>query len=143
MHFYQRLVSEIKGNFTAKEAKKMPWNKQDYPASFKNLEPAVKEKAIEIANALIDDNYKESRAISIAMTKAREAIHGEDKKRPNYTVKHRDGDWAFMKENGEKAIIVEKTKQHLLEKAKPYVNEQNGVLKVYHEDGSLEDTLYE
>ena len=32
----------------------MPWNKQDYPVSMKNLEPRVRHKAIEIANALLE-----------------------------------------------------------------------------------------
>lgn len=121
----------------------MPWDKNDYPASFKNLEPNVKAKAIEIANALLEENYNESRAISIAMTKAREAIHHDDNNRPTYLVKHREDDWAFSKQDEKKAIFVESTKENLLEKAKPYVNEQNGILKVYQEDGSLENTLYE
>lgn len=121
----------------------MPWNKQDYPASFKNLSPAVRDKAIEIANALLEEDYEEGRAISIAMTKAREYVNDQDGHRTNYIVKQRDDDWAFMKEHGKRAIFVENTKQHLLEKAKPYVNEHNGILKIYHEDGSLEDTLYE
>ena len=40
-----------------------------------------------------------------------------------------------MKENGSRAIFKEDTKEDLLEKAKPYVNEQNGILAVYHADG--------
>ncbi len=121
----------------------MPWNQNDYPASFKNLEPRVKKKAIEIANALVNENYNESRAISIAMTKAREFFHAEDENRPTYIIKHRRNDWALIKAQGTKAIFVNEIKQSLMEKAKPYVNEQNGILKIYHEDGSLEDTLYE
>ena len=50
----------------------MPWNKQDYPVSMKNLEPRVRHKAIEIANALLDDGYEEGRSIAIATAKAEE-----------------------------------------------------------------------
>ncbi|PQP82214.1 hypothetical protein C0Q44_21470 [Paenibacillus sp. PCH8] len=50
----------------------MPWNKQDYPVSMKNLEPRVRHKAIEIANALLNDGYEEGRAIAIATAKAEE-----------------------------------------------------------------------
>ncbi|MEC0124174.1 DUF2188 domain-containing protein [Paenibacillus pabuli] len=50
----------------------MPWNKQDYPVSMKNLEPRVRHKAIDIANALLDDGYEEGRAIAIATAKAEE-----------------------------------------------------------------------
>lgn len=121
----------------------MPWNKNNYPPSFKNLEPEVKEKAIEIANALRRDGYEESRAISIAVTKARESVHGRQQQRPTYEVRYRDDDWIFLKEKGEKSIYVEDTKQDLLEKAKPYVNKQNGILKIYYENNTLENTLYE
>ncbi|WP_342551834.1 DUF2188 domain-containing protein [Paenibacillus sp. FSL R7-0652] len=50
----------------------MPWNKQDYPVSMKNLKPRVRHKAIEIANALLDEGYEEGRAIAIATAKAEE-----------------------------------------------------------------------
>lgn len=120
----------------------MPWDNSDYPDSFKNLEPEVRRKAIEIANALLREGYEESRAISISMTKAREYVHGTDDKRPHYEVKPQKEDWVLMKEDGEKAIFKEQTKMDLLDKSKPYVNDKNGVLSVYHEDGSLEQTLY-
>lgn len=50
----------------------MPWNKSDYPPSMKNLEPRVRNKAIEIANALLEEDYEEGRAIAIATAKAEE-----------------------------------------------------------------------
>lgn len=121
----------------------MPWNKNDYPDSMKNLDAAVREKAIEIANALIQDNYEEGRAISIATSQARKAIHGDEEDRVRYEVISRETDWVLRKTDGRRAIFVENTKENLLQKAKPYVNEQNGILIIYEEDGSVEDTLYE
>lgn len=121
----------------------MPWNSSDYPVSFKNLDADVRKKAIEIANALLREGYKESRTISIATTQAREYVHGDDDNRPKYEVKARTGDWVFMKIDGERAIFKNNTKNKLLEKVKPYVNKHNGILSIYHEDGSLEDTLYD
>ncbi|WP_170308024.1 hypothetical protein [Paenibacillus dakarensis] len=50
----------------------MPWSKNDYPPSMKNLEPRVRNKAVEIANALLEENYDEGRAIAIATAKAEE-----------------------------------------------------------------------
>lgn len=53
----------------------MPWSKNDYPASMKNLEEDVREKAIEIANALVtDEDYEEGKAIPIAIDKAKEYV---------------------------------------------------------------------
>ncbi|WOV87158.1 hypothetical protein QWT69_15035 [Sporosarcina oncorhynchi] len=121
----------------------MPWNKGDYPDSFKNLEPIVRNKAIEIANALLREGTDEGRAISIATAKAREYVHGEETNRTAYVVRPRDEDWVLMKKDGDRAIFKEETKSALLDKAKPYVNEHDGTLTVYHEDGSLEKTLYE
>ncbi|ANY71972.1 MULTISPECIES: DUF2188 domain-containing protein [Paenibacillus] len=50
----------------------MPWSKHDYPPSMKNLEPRVRNKAVEIANALLEEDYDEGRAIAIATAKAQE-----------------------------------------------------------------------
>ncbi|MGG3282575.1 hypothetical protein [Paenibacillus solani] len=60
----------------------MPWSKHDYPPSMKNLEPRVRNKAVEIANALLEEDYDEGRAIAIATAKAEEwdENHPKDKK---------------------------------------------------------------
>lgn len=50
----------------------MPWTKNDYPPSMKNLEEKVRLKAIDIANAMVADGYDESRAIPIAINQAKE-----------------------------------------------------------------------
>ncbi|MBS8264540.1 hypothetical protein DYI25_08840 [Mesobacillus boroniphilus] len=53
----------------------MPWTSNDYPASMKNLDPDVREKAIEIANALVEEEqYEDGKAIPIAIDKAREYV---------------------------------------------------------------------
>lgn len=50
----------------------MPWAKNNYPDSMKNLTAEVREKAIEIANALLEEDYEEGKAIPIAIAKAEE-----------------------------------------------------------------------
>lgn len=50
----------------------MPWTKGDYPPSMKNLDERVRDKAVEIANALLKDGYEEGRAIAIATAQAKE-----------------------------------------------------------------------
>ncbi|MGB3260288.1 DUF2188 domain-containing protein [Paenisporosarcina sp.] len=120
----------------------MPWNNNDYPDSFKNLDTPVRKKAIEIANALLRDGMEEGRAIAIATEKAREYVGGDEKQEVYQVLKHSDG-WQLQKDSGSKAIFVAETKQDLLDKAKPYVNDHNGVLKIYQEDGSLQDTMYD
>ncbi len=57
----------------------MPWTKDDYPDSLKNFMAPVRNKAIDIANALLEEGYDESRAISIATAKAKEWGENHDK----------------------------------------------------------------
>ena len=48
----------------------MVWNKENYPAEMKYLEEATRNKAIEIANSLLKDDYDKQRAIAMAITQA-------------------------------------------------------------------------
>lgn len=64
---------------TIKGDEEMPWNEKDYPASMKNLEPIVKRKAIDIANAMVKEGYKEENAIPIAISQAKEWAQEADK----------------------------------------------------------------
>jgi len=50
----------------------VPWTLERYPASMKHLPPLVREKAIEIANALLDEGHPEGRAIRIGIARAKE-----------------------------------------------------------------------
>lgn len=48
----------------------MPWNDNDYPPSLKNFNPEVRSKAVEIANALLEEGFEEGSAIAIATDRA-------------------------------------------------------------------------
>jgi uncharacterized protein YdaT len=50
----------------------MPWDETYYPGSMRILPPEVRLKAIEIANALLEDGYDDGTAIRIAIAKAKE-----------------------------------------------------------------------
>ncbi len=49
----------------------MPWNESHFPRSMLNLPLDIREKAIEIANALLAEGYDEGRAIRIAIAQAK------------------------------------------------------------------------
>ncbi len=57
----------------------MPWTKRHFPPSMKNLDSKTRNKAIEIANALLEDGYDEGRAIAIATAQAEKWANGLDK----------------------------------------------------------------
>lgn len=50
----------------------MPWNSTYYPTSMKNLPQVLRGKAIEIANALLEEGMDEGKAIRVAIAKAKE-----------------------------------------------------------------------
>lgn len=50
----------------------MPWDEENHPAAMKSLPGPVRAKALEIANALLDQDYDEGKAIRVALVKARE-----------------------------------------------------------------------
>lgn len=61
----------------------MPWTKKDYPNAMKNLPAPVRHKAIEIANAILEEGkLEEGIAIATAISKAKEwvADHGKKSK---------------------------------------------------------------
>lgn len=49
----------------------MPWSDTHYPAAMRHLPEVTRAKAIEIANALLDEGMDEGRAIRIAIAQAR------------------------------------------------------------------------
>lgn len=50
----------------------MPWTSRNYPESLKNFRAEVRSKAVEIANALLQEGYDEGKAIAIATERAKE-----------------------------------------------------------------------
>ena len=50
----------------------MPWTPDRYPVAMRRLPPLVRLKAIEIANALLDEGNDDGRAIRIGIAKAKE-----------------------------------------------------------------------
>jgi uncharacterized protein YdaT len=50
----------------------MPWTLERYPPAMEHLPERVREKAIEIANALLAEGMEEGKAIRIAIAKAKE-----------------------------------------------------------------------
>ncbi|MBS1533352.1 MAG: DUF2188 domain-containing protein [Bacteroidetes bacterium] len=50
----------------------MPWTNRNYPVSMKHLPGRTREKAIEIANALLERNVDEGIAIATGIKNAKE-----------------------------------------------------------------------
>lgn len=57
----------------------MPWNTNDFPNAFKNFDPLLRKKAVDIGNALLANDYPEEKAIPIAISQAKEWLSDASK----------------------------------------------------------------
>jgi len=48
----------------------MPWDERHYPPAMEHLAPTVRAKAIEIANALLEEGHDEGFCIRVAIARA-------------------------------------------------------------------------
>lgn len=59
----------------------MPWKNGDYPTSYKNLPVKLRKKAVEIANAILEEGNDEGLAIATGLKHAREYFENKEKKK--------------------------------------------------------------
>ncbi|GGH02054.1 hypothetical protein GCM10007415_42730 [Parapedobacter pyrenivorans] len=59
----------------------MPWYHGDYPPSYKNQPVELRQKAVEIANALLEEGMEEGIAIATGLKRAREFFDARKKKK--------------------------------------------------------------
>lgn len=137
----------------------MPWSMDDYPASMKNLDETIRKKAIDIANAMVEEGYDEGRAIPIAIEKSKEwyahhsdaeikdyKAHGDPEthrhrnsskalKRMNedeFVIPHDDG-WAVISEGAQKASNVYRHKSDAIRRGEKIAKNKGTTLKIEDE----------
>ena len=137
----------------------MPWTNNEYPASMKNLPTEVREKAIEIANALLESeetNMDEGIAIATAISRAKDWAanrgidiestaedskstdvkqHGEDR----YVIPYEGSRWAVKSEGSES---VEKIFDYKVEAVK-YARKRKPFGKALAENQAIQWPLVE
>ncbi|UOQ92500.1 DUF2188 domain-containing protein [Halobacillus shinanisalinarum] len=146
----------------------MPWDTTDYPSSLQSLDQVVRKKAIDIANAMVDEGYDEGRAIPIATEQAKEwhdnASQDEIKEMNNksdydlrsrgegngypsrpelldkgeHVVSHEDG-WAVQAEDAKQPSDVFDNKQDAVERAKEVAKNKGTRMIIHRKDGSIQD----
>ncbi|MCC4052287.1 DUF2188 domain-containing protein [Enterococcus faecium] len=146
----------------------MPWNMKDFPVSMKNLDKLTRKKAIDIANALLDEGYPDSRAIPIAIDQAKEWYENaseserrtfEKEKNPSKSDKHDtnpragkllDSDviveyaeeqWIVKSKGAKKASNHFDTKKEAIEKGKQVAQNKESTLVIYKKDGTKEKEI--
>lgn len=142
----------------------MPWDMNDYPSSLKNVKPAIRKKAIDIANAMVDEGYDENRAIPIATNQAKEWYENADKSeiedyksegdptersgdrnsRPElldsgeHVVPHEDG-WAVKAKDAKQPSDVFDNKSNAVQRGKEIAKNKGTRLTVHRKNGSIEE----
>ena len=133
----------------------MPWTKSTYPPSMKNLPKEVRDKAVEIANALLEEEgMDEGIVIATAISRAKDWAanrgknieatspkskttdvkeHGKDR----YVIP-KGKDWA-VKEEGQKSVEkVYHSKKAAIDKATKEAKKSNASITVQRKNGKLE-----
>jgi uncharacterized protein YdaT len=139
--------------------KLMPWTKADYPDAMKNLPAEVREKSIEIANALLEEKrMDEGIAIATAISRAKDWAanrgksfeskkadartsdvkeHGEDR----FVIPHADHRWAIKNEGSERAQKVFDHKKEAVQQARKEAREANASLTIQKRDGRVQQRI--
>jgi len=125
----------------------MPWTAIDYPTSLNQLTSPVRDKAIEIANALMREGYGEPRALRIATAQAEDwarrrqiAVWADRPLHVNPHVVPHGERWAIRVEGGEHTGVFE-TRYEAVERAKEMALRQEGDVVVHALDGQIHDVL--
>lgn len=131
----------------------MPWSKDDYPDSMKGLDPETRDKAIDIANTLVEEEgYEEGRAIRIAQSQAKESTGGEETSQTSSSGETQSGSegdpqhvlpegdhWAIRKEGSEQATETFETKSQAQQRAEEIARNQKTDLVIHDSEGNVQD----
>jgi len=139
----------------------MPWTNNDYPASMKNLPTEVREKSIEIANALLESeetNMDEGIAIATAISRAKDwAVnrgidiestsddskstdvkqHGEDR----YVIPYEGSRWAVKSEGSERVEKIFDYKVEAVKYARKEARQSNASLTIQKRSGRVQQRI--
>lgn len=136
----------------------MPWTKKNFPAAMKNLPDEVRDKAVDIANALLEEkDMSEGIVIATAISRAKDWAanrgkkfenpdesrisdvkqHGEDR----YVIPYEKTKWAIKVEGSEDVQDVFPNKKEAIVKAREEAREANASLTIQKRTGKLQKRI--
>lgn len=144
----------------------VPWDMNDYPDSFKNLDHVVRKKAIDIANALESNGYDDDRAIPIATEQAKEWAdnasddelksfkHGSAPKKDDahedtsnedlldndVLVYFEDDKWVVRTKDAKRPDSTHDKKEEAVDRAKEIANNKDSKVIPYTKDGDKQSS---
>jgi Uncharacterized protein conserved in bacteria (DUF2188) len=123
----------------------MPYTYNKFPASFIHLRQEERNKAITIANALIEEGYPDQMALPIAISNAKqwacyyfkEGLEG--KQNINVHLIPNPKGWALITEDENTIIFICSEKTDALGKARLYAKNEKLKLFIHSEEGRIHD----
>jgi uncharacterized protein YdaT len=137
----------------------MPWTNSDYPNSMKNLPVEVRKKAIEIANAVLEEgDMNEGIAIATAISRAKDWAanrgleiestsedskttdvkhHGEDR----YVIPYEGSRWAVKNEGSERVAKIFDNKLEAVKYARKEAKQSNASLTIQKRSGRVQQRI--
>ncbi|MFH5836765.1 DUF2188 domain-containing protein [Proteiniclasticum sp. C24MP] len=121
----------------------MAWNKNDYPESMKNLDESVRNKAIEIANSLMEEDYEEGRALSIAIAQAKEWYENRGEETASDITHHlvSEGDKWILKSADSEEQKKFSTKEEAMKEIEKLKKEKTMKVMVHDADGKFQKVI--
>lgn len=136
----------------------MPWTNTQYPDAMKNLPKEVREKAVDIANALLENrDMDEGIVIATAISRAKDWAANRGKKTENpeksritdvkkhgedrYVVPFEGSRWAVKVEGNEKVEKIFPRKRDAVELARQEAKEANASLTIQKRTGQVEKRI--
>jgi GH43 family beta-xylosidase len=136
----------------------MTWSKDYYPEELKHLRKSIREKAIEIANTLVESGQKKKQAIAVAIAKARsfDRTAFKDKNRSstlrcrknitspsiNFYIVKIENRWGLKGENDALPSISFESIDEALERGKTLIRITKGSLYIDNDNGALQQIVY-
>jgi uncharacterized protein YdaT len=134
----------------------MPWDSKNYPRSLKNFTPEVRDKAVEIANALLaEGNMNEGIIIATATSRAKDwaanreiEVRANDEGKITDVKQHGHDQYVIPKERGW-AVKTEmenkerpfKVKTEAIKFARQKAKESNAALVIQRKDGKIQNRI--
>lgn len=129
----------------------MPYTKNNYPVSMKNLLPQLREKAIQILNAL-EKEMEIGQAIPTAISRAKDWAANRDMEVPQSYTDHkkhgedvhvlpRENGWAIKKEKSKRASSVFRKKMEAVSQARKMARKNKGSMVIHRKTGSIKSKI--
>lgn len=116
----------------------MSWNYQEYPPSMRDLNERVRNRAIDIANALLEDGYTSTLAVAIAVAQAQKWADDETGSEQNlHVVPHPEG-WAIRRNGSLRVSFVMPSREDARNYAIEIARDEGRDVILYHDDGQIE-----